>query len=132
MTWCIGASPAPYRDVHMRISPGFGLGLVGAGLSLLPWALDQLSVTLPRGVAVGLAVLGGAMILAGALLEGLAHQRHRRKPSSPTTFAYLRGVQGFKSEGNLSSADRFIDAQGSSDVTTCHDVHAPHGDLEQQ
>ena len=113
--------------------PGVGLGVGGLGVSLVGYGLDAQGVDLPNGVLTAVIILGGVMFLVGIMLEVRAHRaRGRSDEEGKSTFAYLRGVKGFESEGSVSDAERFIDAEDSSDVYSREDVHRPHGKPEQE
>jgi hypothetical protein len=97
-------------------------------------ALAALGV--PRAFWIVLLVIS---VLLGVLaivryMEERADRASERfdQRSEPSTFARLRGVEGFHSEENESDAERFIDAEDSSSVSTRKDVHRSHGKAHEE
>jgi hypothetical protein len=108
-----------------RFFQGSGITVIGAGLGLGTWVADQAGLKLPYWLWIPLGVLAFLMIFGGLIL--IFKERTRQTDtSSPSTFTELKGVRGAKISGNRSTGERFLRAEGSSDLEVRDNVHESH------
>ncbi len=109
--------------------PGIGLGIATCGIGLSPWTVEGLGLNPSPVVFVALTALMACMIVGGFLLEVRSHRSRAYEPSqsADSTFTSLRDVEGYHSEGNITTADHFLHAQDSSDLSMRDNLHLPRG-----
>jgi len=90
---------------------------------------------LPRWLLISLGALAALIFLGGLVLaykDRGGQKGKNAREEAPSTFAELKGSSGVKISGNVSTADRFIRADGITDLDVRDNLHGTNEQLRQR